>query len=75
MITSVLQHEGHRAAYEDAQKQIGEIHERIGMKTSGLKDIQVRLEKQKLRSSDARKLEQVNFNEFLFSSVKYFLYL
>ncbi|XP_051140467.1 structural maintenance of chromosomes protein 4 [Andrographis paniculata] len=51
-------HEGHRAAYEDAQKQIGEIHERIGMKTSGLKDTQVRLEKQKLRSSYARQLER-----------------
>lgn len=49
-------------AYEDAQKQIGDINGRIEMKTSSLKDIQNDIEKLKLEASEARKVEQVSIS-------------
>lgn len=61
MITYVLQHEGGRAAYEDAQKQISEIHENIETKTSGAKDVQHRTGKLKQQASESRKTELVSF--------------
>lgn len=58
--TYVLQHEGGRAAYEDAQKQISEIQVKIETKASGVKDIQDRSGKLKQEASEARKMELVS---------------
>lgn len=60
METYILQHEGGRAAYEDAQKQISEIQVKIETKTSGVKDIQDRAGKLKQEASEARKMEMVS---------------
>lgn len=54
-----FQHEAGRAAYEDAQEQIREIHRRIDTRASSIKDVQSELEKKKLEALDAHGVEQV----------------
>nr|XP_043607688.1 structural maintenance of chromosomes protein 4 [Erigeron canadensis] len=51
-------HEAGRAAYLDAQKQLDDIQKKIVTNTSSIKDMQTKLEKNKLESSKARNLEQ-----------------
>ncbi|KAF5961825.1 hypothetical protein HYC85_003034 [Camellia sinensis] len=51
-------HEGGRAAYEDAQKQMHDIQRKIETKTSSIRNIQSELEKKKLEALEARKVEQ-----------------
>ena len=55
----VFQHESGRVAYWDAQKQLDEIHKRIVTLTSSIEDTKTKLDKNKLESSKARKLEEV----------------
>ncbi|EYU34070.1 hypothetical protein ABFS82_08G023500 [Erythranthe guttata] len=56
-------HEGARAAYEDAQKQISETNRSIETKTLSVKDTQNKLEKLKLEASEARKTEKACLEE------------
>ncbi|KAL4568471.1 hypothetical protein LXL04_024084 [Taraxacum kok-saghyz] len=51
-------HEAGRVAYLDAQKQLDDIQKKVETKTSSIKDLQTKIEKNKLDSSKARKLEQ-----------------
>ncbi|KAL1809577.1 hypothetical protein ACET3Z_026567 [Daucus carota] len=51
-------HEAGRAAYEDAKRQLCDIHENIETKTASLKEIQSELEKSKLQVLEQRKVEQ-----------------
>lgn len=51
-------HEGARKAFEDAQKQLNDITEKIKTKTVAIISIQTELEKNKRQASDARKVEQ-----------------
>ncbi|KAI3665873.1 hypothetical protein L6452_44508 [Arctium lappa] len=51
-------HEAGCAAYVDAQEQLNDLQKRIETKTSSIKDMQTKLEKNKLESSKARKVEQ-----------------
>lgn len=54
----MFQHEAGRAAYEDAKRQLCDIHENIETKTASLKEIQSELEKSKLQVLEQRKVEQ-----------------
>ncbi|KVI02569.1 RecF/RecN/SMC [Cynara cardunculus var. scolymus] len=51
-------HEAGCAAYVDAQEQLNDLQKRIETKTSSIKDMQSKLEKNKLELSKARKVEQ-----------------
>ncbi|GJX53387.1 structural maintenance of chromosomes protein 4, partial [Tanacetum coccineum] len=51
-------HEAGRVAYSDAQKQLDEIQKRIATLTSSIEDAKTKLDKNKLESSKARKLEE-----------------
>ncbi|KAL7232356.1 hypothetical protein ACSBR2_010388 [Camellia fascicularis] len=51
-------HEGGRAAYEDAQKQMHDTQRKIETKTSSIRNIQSELEKKKLEALEARKVEK-----------------
>ncbi|KAJ9564038.1 hypothetical protein OSB04_000004 [Centaurea solstitialis] len=51
-------HEAGCAAYVDAQAQLNDIQRKIETKTSSVKDMQTKLEKNKVESSKARKVEQ-----------------
>lgn len=51
-------HEAGHVAYSDAQKQLDEIQKKVETKTSSIKDMQTKLEKNKVESAKARKVEQ-----------------
>ncbi|XP_074324922.1 structural maintenance of chromosomes protein 4 [Apium graveolens] len=51
-------HEAGHAAYEDAKRQLSDIHGNIVTKTASLKNIQSELEKSKLQVLEKRKVEQ-----------------
>ncbi|CDP02233.1 unnamed protein product [Coffea canephora] len=51
-------HDAGRAAYEDAQEQIREIHRRIDAKVSSITSIQSELQKNKLEALEARGVEK-----------------
>ncbi|XP_059670338.1 structural maintenance of chromosomes protein 4-like [Cornus florida] len=51
-------HEAGCAAYEDAQKQMNDIQEKIKTKTAGITNIQSNLEKNKREALEARRTEQ-----------------
>ncbi|PWA98626.1 protein kinase superfamily protein [Artemisia annua] len=53
-------HESGRVAYSDAQKQMDEIQKRIVMLTSSIEDTKTKLDKNKLESLKARKLEELH---------------
>ena len=57
----IFQHESAHKAFEDAQKQMNDISEKIKSKTAAIKSVQNELEKNKVEASDARKAEEVCF--------------
>ena len=69
-----FQHDAGRAAYEDAQEQIREIHRRIDAKVSSITSIQSELQKNKLEALEARGVEKVClwFVDFAFFICTYF---
>lgn len=63
----MLQHEAGRAAYEDAKRQLNDIHGNIETKTASLENIQSELEKSKLQVLEKRKVEQACFLDLFYA--------
>lgn len=66
----LFQHEASRTAFEDAQKQMGNILERIEEKASSIAKLQSDLEKHKHEASEAHKVEEVRN---LFITIPFFV--
>lgn len=64
--SQLFQHEAGCAAYGDAQKKLIDIQKTKETKTSGIVSIQNELEKNRLESVEARKVEQVCLSFFSF---------
>lgn len=60
MLFCLLQHEGARKAFEDAQKKLEDISEMIRTKSAAITSIKNDLEIKKSEVSNARKVEQVS---------------
>lgn len=63
----MFQHEAGHAAYEDAKRQLNDIHVNIETKNASLKNIQSELEKSKLQVLEKRKVEQACFLDLLYA--------
>lgn len=59
LVVDPLQHEAGRVAFQDAQKQMEDISQKIETKAANIAKIQSDKEKSKLEASEARKVEQV----------------
>jgi len=61
----LFQHDAGRKAFEDAERQMDNLREKIKAKNTYKNDIQTKIQKSKLEASEARRLEQVTICDIL----------